>query len=436
AGNVSPATREYSMIIPQLRQIGRRIPVLLAILMLATACTIGGSSNPTSTTASQSTANSTATSRTNSSTATTGDTATNSSNSTIKTSQPNTATSSTSTSNEINPQDFSNAIINTVNSVKSGVVEITNEQTSVSQMEQPVPVGTGSGFIYDDQGHVLTNNHVVEGAQSLVVTLPDGRTFKGNDVKVVGTDPLTDLAVLKITGDNLPTVKLGNSSEMQVGQWVVAVGYALALEGQPTVTSGVVSAVNRTVQEPGDNSSGNPFQQQQAGPFLFDVIQTDAAINPGNSGGPLVNLNGEVIGINTLEAGSAEPGVQAQGIGFAIGIDTAKKIANEIVTTGHATHPFVGVNYLALSPAAAAQLNISATQGALIESVVDGSPAQDAGLQKGDVVTKIDGKELTTESAFAETVDSHKPGDVVSLTVERNGQEMTIKVTLGTRPSS
>jgi len=425
------------MIIPQLRQIGRRIPLLLVILMLATACTIGGSSSPTGTAASQSTANSTATSN-NSATASTGDSATNTSNSTIKTSQSNTATSSSSSSssNEINPQDFSNAIINVVNSVKSGVVEITNEQTSVSQMDQPVPVGTGSGFIYDDQGHVLTNNHVVEGAQSLVVTLPDGRTFKGNDVKVVGTDPLTDLAVLQVTGDNLPTVKLGNSSEMQVGQWVVAVGYALALEGQPTVTSGVVSALNRTVQEPGDNSSGNPFQQQQAGPFLFDVIQTDAAINPGNSGGPLVNLNGEVIGINTLEAGSAEPGVQAQGIGFAIAIDTAKKIANEIVTTGHATHPFVGVNYLALSPAAAAQLNVKATQGALIESIVDGSPAQDAGLQKGDIVTKIDGKELTTESAFAEIIDSHKPGDVVSLTVERNGQEMTIKVTLGTRPSS
>jgi len=428
------------MITPQLRQIGRRIPVLLAILLLVTACTIGGSSNPTSTTASQSTANSTATnSNGNSSTASTGNRSTTTSNSTIKTSQPNTATSSSSSSssNQINPQDFSNAIINVVNSVKSGVVEITNEQTSVSQMDQPVPVGTGSGFIYDDQGHVLTNNHVVEGAQSLVVTLPDGRTFKGNDVKVVGTDPLTDLAVLQVTGSNLPTVKLGNSSAMQVGQWVVAVGYALALEGQPTVTSGVVSAVNRTVQEPSDNSSGNPFQQQQqAGPFLFDVIQTDAAINPGNSGGPLVNLNGEVIGINTLEAGSAEPGVQAQGIGFAIAIDTAKKIANEIVTTGHATHPFVGVNYLALSPAAAAQLNVTATQGALIESVVDGSPAQDAGLQKGDIVTKIDGKELTTESAFAEVIDSHKPGDVVSLTVERNGQEMTIKVTLGTRPSS
>ena len=424
------------MIIPQLRQIGRRIPVLLVILMLATACTVGSSSNPTSTATSQSTTGSTATaSSANSSTASTSNTATNSSSSTIKTSQSATTPSSATSSNEINPQDFSNAIINVVNSVKSGVVEITNEQTSVSQMEQPIPVGTGSGFIYDDQGHILTNNHVVEGAQSLVVTLPDGRTFKDKDVKVVGTDPQTDLAVLQITGSNLPTVKLGNSSEMQVGQWVVAVGYALALEGQPTVTSGVVSAVDRTVQEPG-NDSGNPFQQQQAGPFLFDVIQTDAAINPGNSGGPLVNLNGEVIGINTLEAGSAEPGVQAQGIGFAIAIDTAKKIANEIVTTGHATHPFVGVNYLALSPAAAAQLDITATQGALIESVVNGSPAESAGLQKGDVVTKIDGTELKTESAFAEIIDSHEPGDVVSLTVERNGQEMTIKVTLGTRPSS
>jgi S1-C subfamily serine protease len=335
-----------------------------------------------------------------------------------------------------------NSIINVVNTDKPAVVEITNEQTSVSQMDEPVPVGTGSGFIYDNQGHILTNNHVVEGAQSLVVTLPDGRTFKGNDVKVVGTDPQTDLAVLQITGSNLPAIQVGDSSQLQVGQWVVAVGYALGLEGQPTVTQGVVSAVNRSVQEPDDSSNGsssNPFQQPSsttAPPYLFDVIQTDAAINPGNSGGPLVNLDGQVVGINTLEAGEAEAGVQSQGIGFAIAINTAKKIANEIVTTGHATHPYVGIEYQPLSPAAAAQLNVTATQGALVESVVSGSPADTAGLQKGDIVTQIDGKDLTTDSAFAEAVDNHAPGDVVTLTVQRNGQTMSIKVTLRTRPTS
>jgi S1-C subfamily serine protease len=410
-----------------MHRYGRRLTALVAVLLLATACSIGGGSSPSGTAAGST-----------SQTAAKSSTATSQSSQTIKTSQENTSTATSSGSSSAAPSaaDLQNAIIQVVNKVKPGVVEITNEQTSVSQLSQPIPVGTGSGFIYDDQGHILTNNHVVEGAQSLVVTLPDGRTFKGNDVKLVGTDPLTDLAVLQITGQNLPTIQVGDSSQLQVGQFLLAVGYALGLEGQPTVTQGVASAVNRSVQEPGDNSN-NPFSgNQTGGPFLFDVIQTDAAINPGNSGGPLVNLNGEVVGINTLEAGSAEPGVQAQGIGFAIAINTAKKIANEIVQTGHATHPYVGIEYLPLTPTAAAQLNVSVTHGALIESVISGSPAEKAGLQKGDIVTQIDGKELQTDSSFAETVDNHQPGDVITLTVNRNGQTQQIKVTLGTRPAS
>ncbi len=420
----------------RIHRYGQRAAALVVVLMLATACSIGGGSSPTTTATSApaTTAQSTAQTSANTSGATSTGT-----NQTIKTSQEtNTTTSSGSTGSSSAPSaaSFENSIINVVNQVKPGVVEITNEQTSVSQLSQPVPVGTGSGFIYDNQGHILTNNHVVEGAQSLVVTLPDGRTFKGNDVKLVGTDPLTDLAVLQITGDNLPVIQVGDSSQLQVGQWVVAVGYALGLEGQPTVTQGVVSALNRTVQEPGSNSN-NPFSQSQsAGPFLFDVIQTDAAINPGNSGGPLVTLDGAVVGINTLEAGSAEPGVQAQGIGFAIAINTAKKIANEIVLTGHATHPYIGIEYLPLTPTAAAQLNVSVTHGALIENVVAGSPAEQAGLQKGDIVTQIDGKDLQTDSSLAETVDTHKPGDVITLTVNRNGQTQQVKLTLGTRPTS
>jgi len=416
----------------RLRHYGRRISALVVVLTLATACTVGGgsSSSNTPTSSAQSTSQSTASSAKATSTG---------SSQTIKTSQESTSSSTSSSSSSApSSADFSNAIIDVVNKAKPAVVEITNEQTSVSQLSEPVPVGTGSGFIYDNQGHILTNNHVVEGAQSLVVTLPDGRTFKGNDVKLVGTDPLTDLAVLQITGDNLPVLPVGDSSQLQVGQWVVAVGYALGLEGQPTVTQGVVSALNRSVQEPSDNSNSNPFSQsnQSAGPYLFDVIQTDAAINPGNSGGPLVTLDGTVVGINTLEAGSAEPGVQSQGIGFAIGINTAKKIANEIVLTGKATHPYVGVEYVPLSAAIAAQLNVSYTQGDYIQSVVSGSPAESAGLQKGDIVTQIDGQDLKTDSAFAEAVDNHKPGDVVTLTVVRDGKTQSIKVTLGTRPES
>ncbi|HET7036054.1 MAG TPA: trypsin-like peptidase domain-containing protein [Thermomicrobiaceae bacterium] len=365
-------------------------------------------------------------------------TATAASNGTSSTSAATPAANSTPTgATAAGAGSLGQAVINVVNTAKAAVVEITNEQTPSTQFNQPIPTGIGSGFIYDDQGHILTNNHVVAGAQALVVTLPDGRSFKGNDVKVVGTDPLTDLAVVQITGDNLPVIKLGDSSKIQVGQWLVAMGYALGLEGQPTVTAGVASAVGRTVQEPAPpNQSGTSGQSNQAGPFLFDVIQTDAAINPGNSGGPLTTLDGEVVGINTLVAGMAEPGVPAQGIGFAIAINTAKKIADQIVSTGHAVHPFVGIAYVPLNPALAAQVGTSVQNGILVGDVVSGSPAEQAGLTKGDIITQVDGNDLKTDSAFAQMVENHKPGDTVTLTVVRNGQPQQVKLTLGTRPTS
>ena len=400
---------------------GRRaLALLLIVVLVGAACTVtrttpGSASAPTATAAPSNVL--TSISKTPTSTAAATSTTTNA---------PSTST----------PGDLATAIIQVANTVKPGVVEITNEQTSVSQLSQPIPVGTGTGFIYDNQGHILTNNHVVEGANQLVVTLPDGRTFKGSDVKTVGTDPLTDLAVLQITGSNLPSIQLGDSSQLQVGQWVVAVGYALGLEGQPTVTDGVVSALGRTVQEPSSNSGPGSSQSSAAGPYLFDVIQTNAAINPGNSGGPLTDLNGRVVGINTLVAGQAEPGIQAEGIGFAIGINTAKKVADQIVSTGHATHAYMGIEYVPLTPTVAAQMNVTATQGALIQAVVPGSPAEKAGLQKGDIITQIDGKQLSTDSALAEIVDTHKPGDTVTLTVQRGGQTQSIKLTLGTHPAS
>jgi S1-C subfamily serine protease len=328
--------------------------------------------------------------------------------------------------------NFQDAIRQVAEKVKPAVVQVTNEQsnpfTQSGSSSQQVPVGVGSGIIYDNQGHILTNAHVVDGAQSLLVSLPDGRSFKA---KLIGSDTRTDLAVIQISGSNLPVAQLGDSSQLQVGDWVVAIGNALALPGGPTVTAGVVSALGRTIQEPSTS------QGSGAGPFLFDLIQTDAAINPGNSGGPLVNLNGQVVGINTLAAGTAgASGVQAEGIGFAISISTAKPIADQLVATGKVIHPYLGIGYVPLNPAIAAQLGTSATQGAVIMQVVPGSPAADAGLQTQDVITEIDGTPLTGESTLAQIVQSHKPGDTLNLTVARGSQTLQVKITLGTMPSS
>ena len=324
---------------------------------------------------------------------------------------------------------FAGSVRQVAEQVKPAVVQITTSQEAPSFFDQPVPqqTGVGSGVIYDKAGYILTNNHVVAGASQLTVALPDGRSFDG---KLIGADPQTDLAVVQIQGDNLPVATLGDSSQIGVGDWVVAIGNALALPGGPTVTAGVVSATGRTVQEPADPQTGEP------GPFLYDLTQTDAAINPGNSGGPLVNLSGQVVGINTLVAGVAEPGVQAQGIGFAISINTAKPIAEELVSTGKVVHPFLGISYGALTPSAARQLGIpSNTKGVLVGQVVPGSPAAKAGLQRLDVITQIDNQPIVDESTLGRVLAGHKPGDTVGLTVIRNRQTMQVNVTLGERPT-
>ncbi|MDQ6673963.1 MAG: trypsin-like peptidase domain-containing protein, partial [Chloroflexota bacterium] len=268
--------------------------------------------------------------------------------------------------------DFASAIRQVADQVRPAIVQITNLQQQPGGLATgaAVPAGVGSGVIYDPQGHILTNNHVIAGSQQLQVSLPDKRSFSAN---LVGADPQTDLAVLQIQGDNLPVAQLGDSGQLQVGDWVVAIGNALALPGGPTVTQGVVGALGRTVQEPGNSPTS-------AGPFLFNAIQTDAPINPGNSGGALANLQGQVIGINTLVAGQAEPGVQAQGIGFAIAIATAKPIADQLVSTGRAVHPYLGVQYGLLTPGLARQLGANAQNGIVVGGVMPGSPAARAGL--------------------------------------------------------
>ncbi len=260
---------------------------------------------------------------------------------------------------------------------------------------------------------------MIEGAQRLRVTLPDGRAF---DAQLVGRDPQTDLAVLKIEGQNLPTVPLGNSSDLRIGEWVVAIGNALALEGGPTVTAGVVSALNREVQEPGS-------QPGQGGPTLYDLIQTDTAINPGNSGGPLVNLRGEVVGVNTLGASDA------QGINFAIAIDGAKNIAQQLRQNGRVVRGYLGIQPQTVTPSIAAAANLPRNDGVVIVQAVPNDPAARAGLQRGDVITAINDVPVRSQRDLQDALTNRfKPGDAVTVRFNRGRSEQTVQVTLGDRP--
>jgi len=311
--------------------------------------------------------------------------------------------------------------------VRPGVVQVTNEQFQLSSLNEQtaVPQGVGSGIIFDPSGYVLTNNHVVAGAQKLDVTLPDGSSYPA---KLIGRDPRSDIAVIQIQGgSNLPVIPLGDSSKVVVGQWVVAIGDALALPGGPTVTSGVVSALGRSVQEPSEANAPN----QQGGAFLFDLIQTDAAINPGNSGGPLVNLDGQVIGMNTLGAD------QAQSINFAIAINTVKPIAEQLIKTGQVTYAYMGVGTYDNTQTLARRFNLANTPGVIVTTLDPQGPAQKANLKQGDVITAINGSKITSQSDLTKVLNTSKPNDVVNVTVARaTGQPQDVKVTLGTAPTT
>ena len=281
--------------------------------------------------------------------------------------------------------------------------------------------GVGSGAIFDAQGHIFTNNHVVEGGQQIKVVLPDGREF---DARLIGRDPQSDIAVIKIDGQNLPVAKLGDSDKLKVGEWVVAIGNALGLEGGPTVTAGVVSAVKRTVDLPGPT-----------GGSIENAIQTDTAINPGNSGGPLINLAGEIVGINTLVAGQVSADYQAQGIGFAIAMNNAKPIIDEIVAKGRVERPWMGVSVMTLTPAIAQQVGIPFVEGVVLSEAVPGSPAARAGLRQGDVITALDGQPIRRTEDLRDQLARKKVGDAIALTVRRGGQQQSVQVQLSPRPS-
>ena len=278
---------------------------------------------------------------------------------------------------------------------------------------------SGSGVIFDAGGYIFTNNHVVENANAVTVTLDDGSQF---DAEVVGTDPLTDLAVLKIEGEDHPVAALADQSGLRVGDWVIAIGNALALPGGPTVTVGVVSALERAFLVKSDLQ-------------LYGLIQTDASINPGNSGGPLLNLKGEVVGINTAVARGDDQGRNVEGIGFAIGMDTAAPVAQQLVETGFVQWPYLGVGLDDLDPEKASQVGVPIREGVLITSLEPGGPAWTGGIQAGDVVVALDEQDVATIRDLIRILrQGSQVGDEVEVGLFREQQQLTLTVTLGTRP--
>lgn len=286
-------------------------------------------------------------------------------------------------------------------------------QFEMPERRSPDREGMGSGVIAREDGYVLTNNHVVEGADRLTVELSDGREVEG---KVVGTDPATDLAVVKIEATGLKAAVFGDSDSIQVGDWVLAIGSPFGLD--QTVTAGIISGKNR-VQ--GIVASGEGFE---------DFLQTDAAINPGNSGGPLVNIRGELVGINT--AILSRTGASA-GIGFAIPVSIARPVLDSIIDNGAVRRGFLGAQVGEISTDVIKQFDLKTDSGALIRGVVDGQPAATAGLQPGDVVTKIDGTAVTSGTQLRNMIASRKPGTTVNLSINRGGSKQDLQVTLQER---
>jgi serine protease Do len=303
-------------------------------------------------------------------------------------------------------------LINAVDKVSKSVVNIASVRMLHDQLFRVFPVeGVGSGVVIDEKGYILTNNHVIDDAERLKVTLPDGKVLRG---RVVGSDETTDLAVLKVESEHpLPTIQLGNSDGLKAGQIVIAIGNPFGLTGGPAVTAGIVSSLNRSIQ----TRSG-----------VLELIQTDAAINPGNSGGPLVNTKGEVIAISTANM------PYAQGIGFAVPINIAKSILKELIEKGKVTRPWIGVASMKLTPQLARFYGLPVTEGALIARVEPYSPADDAGLRKGDIVEEIDGNRVNDPAQIASHVHKKQVNDQLTLTVNRYGRQFQVPVPIDERP--
>lgn len=334
-----------------------------------------------------------------------------------------------------------NFIVNVVDQVGPAVVRIDSSRTVATRVpaifrdpifrqffgDVPTPPsnrverGQGSGFIIRPDGLILTNAHVVSGATNVTVKMRDGREMQG---KVLGADPLTDVAVIKVEANNLPTVRVGNAEQLRPGEWAIAIGNPLGLEN--TVTVGIISATGRRSSE------------VRVPDKRVDFIQTDAAINPGNSGGPLLNQRGEVIGMNTAIIGGA------QGLGFAIPINTAQRIADQLIATGRVDHPYLGIRMATLTPELRqrinsdpeSNLNIREDRGVIVVGVMRSSPAATAGMQLGDVIQRINGQAITTADQVQQAVERASVGGTLQVEVTRNGRPANVAVRLGAFPAT
>lgn len=301
--------------------------------------------------------------------------------------------------------DINTAIQDAVARVSPAVVTVVTDR------------GSGSGVIVSEDGYLLTNAHVIEGARQLQAIFLDGQTV---DAKLVGADAIADLAVLKVDAEVPAWAELGNSDALQPGETVIAIGSPLG-DFRNTVTVGVVSALGRSLET-------------RFGYAMEDLIQTDAAINQGNSGGPLVNLAGQVIGINTLVVrGNAFSSAQAEGLGFAIAANTVKALSDQIIAQGFVSRPYLGVEWTAITPEVARFYNLPVEWGAFVRAVGAGTPAARAGLQAGDIITAIGGQAIDGDNRFINVLMRFKPGERVTLNVVRDGRTVTIDVTLGER---
>jgi serine protease Do len=316
----------------------------------------------------------------------------------------------------LNSTDVETAITQSVQKVGPAVVTIVG--TIPGQMTFFGQTGdatvSGSGVFISDQGYILTNNHVVEGTKEVYIVLSDGTQEKA---VIVGTDIYSDLAVLKTDAKALAVATLGNSDLLNPGESVIAIGSPLG-NFKNTVTVGVVSAMGRSID------TGNGYQ-------IEDLIQTDAAINHGNSGGPLMNLAGEVIGINMLVVRSTQSGDVAEGLGFAVPVNTARAVAEQIIQKGYFSRPYMGIRFQQVTPNIAAAYNLPVQWGVYVTEVSKNSPASEAGLQQGDIITRIGEVEINETHSYINTLFTFNPGDQITLGVTRNKEEVNLTITLG-----
>lgn len=318
--------------------------------------------------------------------------------------------------------DLSEAFVNIAEAVTPSVVRIETVRRLARERDGPPgqgppPLSSGSGFIISADGHVMTNHHVIDNAERITVVLPDGRDF---GARLVGTDPTTDIAVIRIEGDGFPAVSLGSSADVEVGEWVLAIGNPGFSRSAPdrldyTVTAGIVSAVGRSLNLIDQTLFRNPDLQDRAGYAIENYIQTDAVINSGNSGGPMVNLRGQVIGINSAIVSLT--GVY-QGYGFAIPIDLAHQVMNDLIAYGRVRRALLGVQVQSVSSEDAEALGLPEVAGALVQQVT-GDPAGRAGLRMGDVITEIDGEKVETSNNLQHLIALKAPGDRITMTVYR-----------------